>query len=1521
MARADASGNIERGEVDIQWNTQRLRSYFNKCQETYDSFLSMSDGLIKAFESYANDEEHTGPEADSSKAFVTEKQIPLLIDIVDDIQKLEDLQENLMTSFEENVDSSTAARISTAHLRQVMLDFVGLEDNLQDVGDKIKGLAEGLAETCSEVGTYTVPDYQPYYDEMEKLSSRNGLTGLVPETKKALEDFDAAHKTDISSSDYKTIYDTITANISSFMAGLGDGKYYDITTYNETGESLAWRYPANELEGEALEEYVQYVTDMDAYLRGVKPRCAVYKYDPVNMCNGNYINEHTDISLGGRFKLEFKRFYNALDISEKSLGVGWTHSFEKRIYEDNDKLKIDYPDGSSGSFACINAKKQLYMEEHGEPGILEKLTDGYVLRQDSGEFERYDVRGYLIAFGDNDGENVSLVYEKSEGKRLLSKVVAKNSNTLTFSYFKDGKNLGLIEKVTDQTGRSVFYAYEDRRLVEIKEPDQATRRFTYDSENRIKDVINPKGITSITNEYDSEGRTVKQSFPDETVMTYEYDDEKKTCTATEQNGNRVIYTHDELGRHTKTTYYDGEERYTYNNRNQKTSYTDKRGNTTRFSYDNKGHLTKVVDALRNKTSITYRADGKPLAVKGAKGEEYHYEYDLDGKLFEIRNPLNETNRFIYKNGNLAKAKNANGAATLFSYDERGNVNTVEDPDGVKTSYEYDELNRVIKTVSPSGEVTTFEYDSADRITRTVDALGNERIYTYDAAGKVTSVTEPDKTKRTFDINVMGKVSRVVDQAGRVTEIKYNVMGKQEKVCLPNGGVIYYEYDPLMRLTKVTDPEGRTRVYDYDKNGNVVAEYIGDIKVRALEYDVMNRVTKETDALGHTRSFTYDEAGLVTSVTDTLGNKSTREYDLLGRVTKEIDPLGNKTSYTYTKLGNIETITDAANRVRRFEYTRGGKLTAIYFCDKLEQNLEYDGAGRVSKRTFADGYEISYSYDALSRIEKVNGTDGRAVSYEYDAMGRATKVSDGDKDTLYTYTATGRLKSVVDALSNETVYTYDALDNLKSIHRIDGLADDSETKEDRLPKVGEDGHVTIYSYNLAGQLTEVTDALGQKETYEYDQYGRLVTKVDRDNYSTAYGYNDLGKVTRVDYADGKSVAFAYNELNQLNEINDWLGKTTLENDVLGRLKKVTDYKNRTVSYEYGNLGEKTKLVYPDGKEVIYNYDEERKLSSVVGNEEETLYSYDAFGRVINKSFANGVSQAYTYLPGGNIASMTSTDKEGVLDKYFYTYDNSGYISEINRNRRELDAVSGKYEYSYDAIGRLIKSIHDGAIKAEYQYDAFGNRTSLTEGNTSTTYSYDVLDRLLEVNELNNNQSVVKTYDYDKRGNQTNEYVDGVLNKTFTFDATGMMSKVTDAVKGQQENIYNGLGFRVETTRPEEHIEYLCDLSKDYFNLLERTVNGEKESFVYDKNVISMSKKGSNFYYIQDELGSPMYLTGTDGVAVSSYAFDDFGRNIDPRTGKQKHGYTKDGNIIQPFAFTGYQEDEFSGLKFAQARFYD
>ncbi|MBQ7469892.1 MAG: RHS repeat protein, partial [Pseudobutyrivibrio sp.] len=559
-----------------------------------------------------------------------------------------------------------------------------------------------------------------------------------------------------------------------------------------------------------------------------------------------------------------------------------------------------------------------------------------------------------------------------------------------------------------------------------------------------------------------------------------------------------------------------------------------------------------------------------------------------------------------------------------------------------------------------------------------------------------------------------------------------------------------------------------------------------------------------------------------------------------------------------------------------------------------------------------------SYDALSRIEKVNGTDGRTVSYEYDAMGRATKVSDGDKETLYTYTATGRLKSVVDALSNETVYTYDALDNLKSIHRIDGRADASETKEDRLPKVGEDGHVTIYSYNLAGQLTEVTDALGQKETYRYDQYGRLVTKVDRDNYSTAYSYNDLGKVTRVDYADGKSVALSYDELGRLNEFTDWLGTTSIQRDILGRVLSVNDYNNKSVSYYYGKLNERTEIVYPDGRTVDYIYDDERKLRELVNGNEKTSYDYDEYGRLIEKTLPNGNAQKFDYFAGGMLKSLEMYDSMGLMDRYTYGYDNKGNRTKVNRFRRDLDNVSGEYIYGYDLENRLTEVSLDGELIRKYEYDAFGNRSRFIDNDEVITYSYDNLDRLLET--VNSSKTI--SYEYDRRGNKIAEFENGILEKRFSFDATNMLSKVEVGATVEATYSYNGMGKRVAVSKPDEQIEFLLDLTKDYHNMLERSVNGEIESYIYDSNVVSMSKSGENYFYMLDELGTGMYLTGTDGAALGAFAYDEFGRTVNPKTGKRDGiAYNKNGNIIQPLVFTGYQHDEMTDSYFAQARYYD
>ena len=85
----------------------------------------MSDSLMKAFLDFVNDDTHTGEEADNSKAFVRERQIPLLIDITDDIQQLEELQEEIMAAYAAEVDNSPTAIIKTGYLDKVTLDFEG----------------------------------------------------------------------------------------------------------------------------------------------------------------------------------------------------------------------------------------------------------------------------------------------------------------------------------------------------------------------------------------------------------------------------------------------------------------------------------------------------------------------------------------------------------------------------------------------------------------------------------------------------------------------------------------------------------------------------------------------------------------------------------------------------------------------------------------------------------------------------------------------------------------------------------------------------------------------------------------------------------------------------------------------------------------------------------------------------------------------------------------------------------------------------------------------------------------------------------------------------------------------------------------------------------------------------------------------------------------------------------------------------------------------------------------------------
>ena len=96
-------------------------------------------------------------------------------------------------------------------------------------------------------------------------------------------------------------------------------------------------------------------------------------------------------------------------------------------------------------------------------------------------------------------------------------------------------------------------------------------------------------------------------------------------------------------------------------------------------------------------------------------------------------------------------------------------------------------------------------------------------------------------------------------------------------------------------------------------------------------------------------------------------------------------------------------------------------------------------------------------------------------------------------------------------------------------------------------------VTKYQYDLLGNIEKIIDGEGNVKTLRYNENNQLEDIIDEDGYLTKRAYNPLGQLEKIKYEDGREVKLKYNSLRQLVEIEDWLGKTEIVLDKLGRTK--------------------------------------------------------------------------------------------------------------------------------------------------------------------------------------------------------------------------------------------------------------------------------------------------------------------------------------------------------------------------------
>ena len=398
----------------------------------------------------------------------------------------------------------------------------------------------------------------------------------------------------------------------------------------------------------------------------------------------------------------------------------------------------------------------------------------------------------------------------------------------------------------------------------------------------------------------------------------------------------------------------------------------------------------------------------------------------------------------------------------------------------------------------------------------------------------------------------------------------------------------------------------------------------------------------------------------------------------------------------------------------------------------------------------------------------------------------------------------------------------------------------------------------------------------------------------------------------------------------------------------------EIKAHQIRYYYDSDGKLTKVTYPTTKNGVqalaYEYDQNGWLTKIKGevqsgdgSTEKTVrsYTYDSYGKVkeikdyrdLLNSSDQAVKKVYTYDSLDRVKEMTYTDLETgkVMESYQYSYDKNSNITEKtqvnNYPKEDADKVNETKVYTYDTLGRLIKTVttdhkKDDKTKAvTYTYDNVGNRLKEDDGTTTTSYTYNGLDQLkTSTKEKGTAVEEVRQYDYDANGNQTDvKNTKTGENQTYVYDAENRLSQVSVTKDGNtaviQQNIYNGEGQRIQKIDGDETINYYY---QDGVVAYTTDANGEQNSqnlIGTDGNVLATERFQQNatqyYLYNKDIQGSTSSLVKEDGSADATYQYTDFGETT----------IQGDDQAKNEVSYTGGIYDQSTGLYYLNARYYN
>ncbi|MBI3337179.1 MAG: VCBS repeat-containing protein, partial [Candidatus Staskawiczbacteria bacterium] len=841
--------------------------------------------------------------------------------------------------------------------------------------------------------------------------------------------------------------------------------------------------------------------------------------------------------------------------------------------------------------------------------------------------------------------------------------------------------------------------------------------------------------------------------------------------------NKII-TNDGLENDISSSYQYTGGHYYYNNPTDRkfagydlVAETDLAGNITKTYY----HTANESDSARGEFQDNYFKIGKPYRIE---------KYDSAGNLYQA--VVNKWDSY-----DLASGSKFVKLVQSVNYTFDGNATHRDTAE----SYIYDNSNGNLTQKIQWGEV-------AGQDNGTFSDIGQDKFTTnYTYANEAFSIKYQVSGAATFDQNG----NKVKERLYHYDSLPLGILSKGNLTKQEDwkSGATYINnqktYNSYGLMQSSTDPRGKITQYSYDA------------------YNLYPAAV--TNALNHVSQYKYDySSGQITQKIDPNTRVFQYVYDGLGRLTEEKQPdlitpstLVAKTTYVYTDTPN-------AVSVKKSDYLDGSNIVDSYvYFDFLGRKIQERAEAEDSNFTVKD-----YVYNSLGLLEK------ESLPYFSTGQIRTSPTGDYNLYTNYIYDPIGRIYKSTNSVGAVTNYyqdwkliIYDVNNKIKYLYK-DAYGNLIQVDEHNSGNI----YSTFYNYNYLGNITKITDALGNIRSFTYDGLGQRLTAEDLHAPFDAtfgvwkYGYDDAGNLTQKISPNNQTVNYTYDNINrQLTE--DYTGSIGI--DVVNTYDRGADGKGRLTGFSSSNLIQNNTY-----NALGFLKTESKIMSAVVGGY-LTAYDYDRQGNQITIANPDNSQVKNIYNSAGLIDKIQRKERADVnfidvvnnidysptAEATVISYANGVVTSnnydaaKLYRLNNKITAVAGgingqNLSYIYDAIGNIVKIVdasdNIASKTSQYVYDDLyrlisANITNVAAGQSaySQTFSYDAIGNILTKNEtIGANPTIVYAYSY--AGNTGNNYANphaltsisnGASTTNFTYDNNGNMTTEIYSVGSQRD----------------------------------------------------------------------------------------------------------------------------------------